>query len=123
MTRSCVATRARTRAHDMCGGVRHKFDLWLWPARRAPQVRKTTLREVKILRMLRHNNIVSLKEAFRRKGKLVRARSRPPSRSHLLTKPRWPCDEAHSRREHQIWRLRFWRAWPWSRVRGRPATC
>ncbi|KAH8060117.1 cyclin-dependent protein serine/threonine kinase [Aureococcus anophagefferens] len=33
-------------------------------------VRKTTLREVKILRMLRHPNIVSLKEAFRRKGKL-----------------------------------------------------
>uniref|UniRef100_A0A7S1CKN0 Protein kinase domain-containing protein n=1 Tax=Bicosoecida sp. CB-2014 TaxID=1486930 RepID=A0A7S1CKN0_9STRA len=33
-------------------------------------VRKTTLREVKILRMLRQANIVSLKEAFRRKGKL-----------------------------------------------------
>ena len=33
-------------------------------------MRKTTLREVKLLRMLRHPNIVSLKEAFRRKGKL-----------------------------------------------------
>lgn len=33
-------------------------------------VRKTTLREVKILRMLRQGNIVSLREAFRRKGKL-----------------------------------------------------
>merc|ERR1719284_1483189 len=33
-------------------------------------VRKTTLREVKILRMLKHENIVALKEAFRRKGKL-----------------------------------------------------
>ena len=33
-------------------------------------LRKTTLREVKILRMLRHNNIVSLKEAFKRKSKL-----------------------------------------------------
>ena len=33
-------------------------------------LRKTTLREVKILRMLRHTNIVSLIEAFRRKGKL-----------------------------------------------------
>ena len=35
-------------------------------------VRKTTLREVKMLRSLRHKNIVSLKEAFRRKSKLVR---------------------------------------------------
>ena len=33
-------------------------------------VRKTTLREVKILRMLKHDNIVQLIEAFRRKGKL-----------------------------------------------------
>eukprot|EP00762_Andalucia_godoyi_P008503 ANDGO_05755.mRNA.1 Cell division control protein 2 homolog 3 len=33
-------------------------------------VRKTTLREVKILRMLKQENIVCLKEAFRRKGKL-----------------------------------------------------
>ena len=33
-------------------------------------VRKTTLREVKMLRQLRHENIVSLKEAFRRKGQL-----------------------------------------------------
>lgn len=33
-------------------------------------LRKTTLREVKILRMLKHNNIVSLKEAFKRKSKL-----------------------------------------------------
>jgi cyclin-dependent kinase-like len=33
-------------------------------------VRKTTLREVKMLRMLRQDNIVALKEAFRRKGKL-----------------------------------------------------
>jgi len=33
-------------------------------------LRKTTLREVKILRMLRHNNIVCLKEAFKRKAKL-----------------------------------------------------
>lgn len=36
-------------------------------------VRKTTLREVKMLRALRQENIVSLKEAFRRKQKLVRA--------------------------------------------------
>jgi serine/threonine protein kinase len=32
--------------------------------------RKTTLREVRILRMLKQPNIVSLLEAFRRKGKL-----------------------------------------------------
>ena len=36
-------------------------------------MRKTTLREVKILRMLKHNNIVELREAFRRKGKLCAA--------------------------------------------------
>lgn len=33
-------------------------------------VRKTTIREVKILRMLKQENVVQLKEAFRRKGKL-----------------------------------------------------
>lgn len=33
-------------------------------------VRKTTLREVKILRLMKHENIVQLIEAFRRKGKL-----------------------------------------------------
>ncbi|GIQ88040.1 hypothetical protein KIPB_010201, partial [Kipferlia bialata] len=33
-------------------------------------VRKTTLREVKILKALRHENVVSLREAFRRKGRL-----------------------------------------------------
>lgn len=33
-------------------------------------VRRTTLREIKILRIMRHENIVQLKEAFRRKGKL-----------------------------------------------------
>jgi cyclin-dependent kinase-like len=33
-------------------------------------VRKTTIREVKILRKLKNENIVQMKEAFRRKGKL-----------------------------------------------------
>ncbi|OMJ72346.1 hypothetical protein SteCoe_29239 [Stentor coeruleus] len=33
-------------------------------------VRKTIVREVKVLRMLKHDNIVQLKEAFRRQGKL-----------------------------------------------------
>lgn len=32
--------------------------------------RKTTMREIKILKMMKHENIVQLKEAFRRKGKL-----------------------------------------------------
>lgn len=39
-------------------------------------MRKTTLREVKMLRALRQENIVSLKEAFRRKQKLVRTQGR-----------------------------------------------
>ena len=33
-------------------------------------VKKTIIREVKILRMLRHENVVQLREAFRRKNKL-----------------------------------------------------
>jgi cyclin-dependent kinase-like len=33
-------------------------------------IKKTTLREVKILRLLKQKNIVELKEAFRRKGKM-----------------------------------------------------
>lgn len=33
-------------------------------------VRKTTIREVKILRILKHENVVQLREAFRRQGKL-----------------------------------------------------
>ena len=33
-------------------------------------VHKITIREVKILRLLKHENIVQLREAFRRKGKL-----------------------------------------------------
>ena len=33
-------------------------------------VHKTILREVRILKMLKHENIVQLKEAFRRKGRL-----------------------------------------------------
>lgn len=31
-------------------------------------VKKTTMREVKVLKMLQHPNIVELKEAFRKKG-------------------------------------------------------
>ena len=33
-------------------------------------MRKTTIREVKVLRMLKHENVVHLREAFRRQGKL-----------------------------------------------------
>jgi 3-methyladenine DNA glycosylase AlkD len=36
-------------------------------------VRKTTLREVKMLRTLQQENIVTLLEAFKRKKKMVRA--------------------------------------------------
>ena len=36
------------------------------------RVKRTSVREVKMLRALRHENIVELKEAFRCKGKLVR---------------------------------------------------
>lgn len=47
-------------------------------------VRKTTLREVKMLRALRQENIVSLKEAFRRKQKLVRAGPCPGGQAAVL---------------------------------------
>jgi cyclin-dependent kinase-like len=33
-------------------------------------VRKTTNREIRMLKQLKHDNIVVLKEAFKRKGKL-----------------------------------------------------
>ena len=33
-------------------------------------IKKTTMREVKMLRMLKHENVVQLKEAFKRKGRL-----------------------------------------------------
>jgi hypothetical protein len=45
-------------------------------------VRKTTLREVKMLRALRQENIVNLKEAFRRKQKLVSS-SRDANGAHM----------------------------------------
>jgi serine/threonine protein kinase len=48
-------------------------------------VRKTILREVKILRMLKQDNIVNLKEAFRRKGKLYLVFEYAHSLSHSLT--------------------------------------
>ncbi len=35
-----------------------------------PQVRKTALREVRILKQLKHDNIVNLIEVFRRNGQL-----------------------------------------------------
>ena len=46
-------------------------------------VRRTTLREVKILRMLRHENIVQLKEAFRRYVFVWMTRHRAQERSAL----------------------------------------
>lgn len=47
-------------------------------------VRKTTSREVRILRTMRHENIVSLKEAFRRKHKLVIRRHAAELQEHLI---------------------------------------
>ena len=44
------------------------------------QVRKTALREVRILKQLKHDNIVSLIEVFRRKGKLYLVRAPRPAR-------------------------------------------
>ena len=43
------------------------------------QVRKTALREVRILKQLKHDNIVSLIEVFRRKGKLYLVRAPAPA--------------------------------------------
>ena len=37
-------------------------------------VRRTTIRELKVLRQLKHQNIVNLIEAFRRRGKLYLVR-------------------------------------------------
>jgi hypothetical protein len=70
-------------------------------------VRRTTLREVKMLRMLRQDNIVELKEAFRRKGKLVRgqqqARQQAPAQDIPAPSTAAPCavqllQQAHSKR-------------------------
>ena len=54
------------------------------------QVRKTALREVRILKQLKHDNIVSLIEVFRRKGKLYLVRAPAPAPAALpppLTAP------------------------------------
>ena len=54
--------------------------------------RKTTLREVKILRMLRHPNIVSLTEAFRRKGESIDG-NRSLKQVRILTELKRICIE------------------------------
>jgi hypothetical protein len=46
-------------------------------------VRKTTMREVKMLRMLKQSNIVELKEAFKRKNKLVRLQHWSQQAAHV----------------------------------------
>lgn len=56
-------------AHAICSFRPHVLG-WTFVSKDDEIVKKTTLREVKVLRMLRHPNIVCLKEAFRRKGKL-----------------------------------------------------
>lgn len=71
MTRHPRQARSRLRSKS---SMPHKSAAWLAKAcfMHADDdiVRKTTLREVKILKMLKCSNIVSLLEAFRRKGKL-----------------------------------------------------
>ena len=66
--RDCYLVAPATWGHDYC------FDCTspnLLPTNIDDEViRKTTLREVKILRSLKHENVVCLKEAFRRKAKL-----------------------------------------------------
>lgn len=71
------------------GRLRH---LWFSPAENE-EVKETTLRELKMLRTLKQDNIVELKEAFRRRGKLylvfeyverVRVSSFPLARCALL---------------------------------------
>lgn len=54
-------------------------------------VKKTTLREVKMLRMLKQNNIVELKEAFRRKSKLVSGPNNITALVHVTVSRRAQC--------------------------------
>ncbi len=71
--------RRCTLAEVSIAPAHHAKAVWYIVAQRVPPaddevVRKTTLREVKMLRSLRHDNIVTLLEAFRRKQKLVGAK-------------------------------------------------
>ena len=47
-----------------------EFNVFVFLFPENDDVRRTTLRELKMLKTLKQDNIVSLKEAFRRKGKL-----------------------------------------------------
>lgn len=61
---SCRVTQAESSMFDLAVTARATAEDEI--------VRKTTMREVKMLRMLKQGNIVELKEAFKRKNKLVR---------------------------------------------------
>jgi cyclin-dependent kinase-like len=60
-----VVTRARHRETGLVVAIK-KFK----ESDEDEQVRKTSLREVRVLKQLRHDNIIALLEVFRRKGKL-----------------------------------------------------
>ena len=70
------------------------------------QVRKTAMREVRILKMLKHEHLVSLLEVFRRKGKLVSSQLCTTTISHLHHEMQWegcasfaalPCKQSPQR--------------------------
>jgi hypothetical protein len=85
-------------------------------------VRKTTLREVKILRMLKHSNIVELREAFRRKGKLCAARRPPPAaRRPQRQRARVSCAAGTSC--SSTWKRTCWRFWRRSRRGWTASSC
>jgi len=54
-------------------------------------VRRTTLRELKMLRSLKQENIVELREAFRRKGKLYLVFEYVERVSIFWFGPHWLC--------------------------------
>lgn len=71
MRAACERASALRRSAGQLRGVGGaQSDAGLVRPRRLPQVRKTAVREVKVLRALRHDNIVSLLDVFRQGGKL-----------------------------------------------------
>lgn len=65
--RQSLCCRQAFSSVDLCFIV---LSLWPSPCAENEEVKETTLRELKMLRTLKQENIVELKEAFRRRGKL-----------------------------------------------------